>query len=196
MPNAQYVESGQARRVDMARVHERWVSTASLVNQQILALHKLSLTVGGAAEKTFLSECVASIENVNDAIHELHVAAIDPRVRSWLTPDSPLSSYVSAAYSWCVNVLASLAELTSLGDGTLRDAGERVLAHRSSEYVKSRLEPLFERLGNVCQPVRTPEHPLAWIYDRARHVESEIACLDWELRTDEAEEDREDAAPA
>ncbi len=187
MPNAQTVQTvanSRARRLETARVHQRWVSTASLVNQQVLALHKLSLAVHDATDRAFLTECVASVEDVNDAIHELHVAAIDPRARSWLAPESPLSSYVSAAYSWCANVLASLAEVAALGEGALREAGEQVLARRSSEYVKSTLEPLFQRLAQVWQPSLAEDRTLRWIYDRAEHVESEIACLDWELQTD------------
>lgn len=188
MPNAQQeATDGRARRLAVARVHQRWVATATVVNQQILALHKLSLAIPEAAEKTFMSECVASVEDVNDAIHELHVAAIDPRVRSWLTPESPLAAYVSAAYSWCANVLASLSELMSLGEDALRGAGEQVLARRSSDYVRSMLEPLFQRLEQVCEPVRATNHPLTWIYSRAEHVESEIACLDWELSARQVE---------
>lgn len=193
MPNAQALTDDRSRRLEAARVHQRWVSTASLVNQQVLALHKLSLSVRDAADRAFLTECVASVEDVNDAIHDLHVAAIDPRARSWLAPDSPLAAYLSAAYSWCANVLASLAEVMALGQGTLREAGEQVLARRSSDYVKTTLEPLFSSLAQVCRPPPKDNGAMAWIYDRAERVESQIACLDWELQADSVEEDYTEA---
>lgn len=195
MLNAQPVTGSRSRRLEAARVHQRWVSTAGVVNQQILAIHKLSLTVRDTESRAFLSECVASLEDVNDAIHELHVAVIDPKLRPWLTPDSTLSAYISACYAWCANVLSSLTEIVALGEGTLFELGEHALAHRSSAYVRTMLEPLFQRVGELCEPVLASDHPLSWIYDRAQHVESEIACLDWELHAeDEAAEQAEGVA--
>lgn len=192
MTNAQTVGDSTPARLDAAAVHQHWVQTANVVGQRILALHKLSLAVREAAEKSFLSECVASLEDVSDALHALHVAVIDPRVRPWLSPDSPLSAYLSASYNWCANVLASLRELLELGEGSLWHVGERALSRRSSEYIQDRLDPLFHRLDELCEPVRSAEHPLNWIWSRAEQVESAIACLDWELKAEEVEEEDEE----
>ena len=185
MTNTQTVyETGpRPRRVDAVRVHQRWVETANVVNQSILAVHKLSLAVSETTSRAFLGECVASLEDVNDALHDLHVAVIDPRVRPWLATDSPLGAYISATYTWCANVLAALRELLELGEGTW-DIGEQALAERSAAYIRELIEPLFRRLDELCEPVRTAEHPLNWIWTRAQRLESEIACVDWELRSE------------
>ncbi len=186
MANVQF--TGYSDRLEAAAMQQRWVQAASLVGQKILVLHKLSLAVREAAEKAFLTECVASLEEVGDALHDLHVAVIDPRVRPWLAPGSPVSAYLSASYAWCANVLASLRELIELGESALWRVGEQALARRSSAYKQDLIDPLFQRLDELCEPVRSSEHPLSRVWTRVQQVESAIACLDWELRGEETSE--------
>ena len=186
MTNTQtvYEPGRRPRRADAVRVHQRWVETANVVNQSILAVHKLSLSVKETTARAFLGEFVASLEDVNDALHDLHVAVIDPRVRPWLLPDSsPLGAYISVTYTWCANVLSALRELLELGEGTW-DIGEQALAERSAVDIHELIEPLFRRLDELCEPVRSGDHPLNWIWSRAQRLESEIACVDWELRSE------------
>lgn len=176
-------EAGAAPPEDWGRAHDALFCPDAgeayiAIDAQIRAVEILSRGVQSSPERAYVERCVAQLDRVRDALHDLHFGAVDARTSGHDHKGRPVGAYLVAVHLWCRYLLEGLRRHAS----PLR-ASASALADDSCARIVVHVEPLFRELllSGTAEP--DPERAIQPTLQRAERVHSEIVRLNRALLT-------------
>jgi hypothetical protein len=125
----------------------RWGEAFVLLDVRIQMIKLWSKDVRDLGSRVRLDWCIACLEDVRQALTDLHIRVVAGRLRQQNPREAPVVAYLSEAYVWCGDALADVHSFVE----KLRhvsEVGQPDLVDDCSAYIDDFLGPLLRRVGD------------------------------------------------